>query len=168
MNNDKRISLLFICLGNICRSPAAQAVMQQMVDEAGLAGRFFIDSAGIGAWHVGQLADKRMRDHAFRCGYRLTHRARQIDAEADFSRFDRIIVMDDDNYQAVARKARSAEEKANIVKMADYFSAFAGEKCVPDPYYGGPDDFDWALDLIEDGCRGLLRAFSSTDRADVR
>ena len=117
MNNDKRISLLFICLGNICRSPAAQAVMQQMVDEAGLAGRFFIDSAGIGAWHVGQLADKRMRDHAFRRGYRLTHRARQIDAEADFSRFDRIIVMDDDNYQAVARKARSAEEKANIVRL---------------------------------------------------
>ena len=90
MNNDNRISLLFICLGNICRSPAAQAVMQQMVDEAGLAGRFFIDSAGIGAWHVGQLADKRMRDHAFRRGYRLTHRARQIDAEADFSRFDRL------------------------------------------------------------------------------
>ena len=168
MNNDERISLLFICLGNICRSTAAQAVMQQMVDEAGLSERFFIDSAGIGAWHVGQLADKRMRDHAFRRGYRLTHRARQIDAETDFRRFDHIIVMDDDNYQAMARKARRSEEKAKIVKMADYFSAFAGEKSVPDPYYGGPEDFDWALDLIEDGCRGLLRALASTDRSDIR
>lgn len=111
MNNDKRISLLFICLGNICRSPAAQAVMQQMVDEAGLAGRFFIDSAGIGAWHVGQLADKRMRDHAFRRGYRLTHRARQIDAEADFRRFDRIIVMDDATTKPSREKPTARKKK---------------------------------------------------------
>ncbi len=157
MEKETRFGLLFICLGNICRSPAAQAVMQKMVDDAGLSNRFYIDSAGIGAWHVGQLPDKRMRDHAYRRGYKLTHRARQIDAEVDFGRFDRIVVMDEDNYHIVAGKARSAEEKAKVVRMADYFSRYAGEKTVPDPYYGGPEDFEWALDLIEDGCWGILK-----------
>lgn len=133
--------------------------MQEMVDDAGLSEHFYIDSAGIGAWHVGQLPDKRMRDHAYRRGYRLTHHARQIDANTDFSRFDRIIVMDEDNYRNVAGKAHSAKEKAKVVRMADYLSEYAGEKTVPDPYYGGPKDFDWALDLIEDGCRGLLKAY---------
>ena len=156
MEKETRFGLLFICLGNICRSPAAQAVMQKLVDDAGLSNRFYIDSAGIGAWHVGQLPDKRMRDHARRRGYRLTHLARQIDAESDFGRFDRIVVMDEDNYRQVAGKARSAEEKAKVVCMADYFSRHAGERTVPDPYYGGPEDFELALDLIEDGCRGIL------------
>ena len=156
MEKETRFALLFVCLGNICRSPAAQAVMQKLVDDAGLSNRFYIDSAGIGAWHVGQLPDKRMRDHARRRGYRLTHLARQIDAESDFGRFDRIVVMDEDNYRQVAGKARSAEEKAKVVRMADYFSRHAGERAVPDPYYGGPEDFELALDLIEDGCRGIL------------
>lgn len=156
MENETPFGLLFICLGNICRSPAAQAVMQKLVDDAGLSNRFYIDSAGIGAWHVGQLPDKRMRDHARRRGCRLTHRARQIDAESDFCRFDRIVVMDEDNYRQVAGKARSAEEKAKVVRMADYFSRHAGDRTVPDPYYGGPEDFELALDLIEDGCRGIL------------
>ena len=156
MEKETRFALLFVCLGNICRSPAAQAVMQKMVDDAGLSNRFYIDSAGIGDWHVGQLPDKRMRDHARRRGYRLTHRARQIDAESDFGCFDRIVVMDEDNYRQVAGKARSAEEKAKVVRMADYFSRHAGERTVPDPYYGGPEDFELALDLIEDGCRGIL------------
>lgn len=156
MEKETRFALLFVCLGNICRSPAAQAVMQKLVDDAGLSNRFYIDSAGIGAWHVGQLPDKRMRDHARRRGCRLTHLARQIDAESDFGRFDRIVVMDEDNYRQVAGKARSAEEKAKVVRMADYFSRHAGERTVPDPYYGGPEDFELALDLIEDGCRGIL------------
>lgn len=156
MEKETRFALLFVCLGNICRSPAAQAVMQKLVDDAGLSNRFYIDSAGIGAWHVGQLPDKRMRDHARRRGYRLTHLARQIDAESDFCRFDRIVVMDEDNYRQVAGKARSAEEKAKVVRMADYFSHHVGERTVPDPYYGGPEDFELALDLIEDGCRGIL------------
>ena len=156
MEKETRFALLFVCLGNICRSPAAQAVMQKMVDDAGLSNRFYIDSAGIGAWHVGQLPDKRMCDHARRRGYRLTHRARQIDAKSDFGRFDRIVVMDEDNYRQVAGKARSTEEKAKVVRMADYFSRHAGERTVPDPYYGGPEDFELALDLIEDGCRGIL------------
>lgn len=156
MEKETRFALLFVCLGNICRSPAAQAVMQKLVDDAGLSNRFYIDSAGIGDWHVGQLPDKRMRDHARRRGYRLTHHARQIDAESDFCRFDRIVVMDEDNYRQVAGKARSTEEKAKVVRMADYFSRHAGERLVPDPYYGGPEDFELALDLIEDGCRGIL------------
>ena len=156
MEKETRFALLFVCLGNICRSPAAQAVMQKLVDDAGLSNRFYIDSAGIGAWHVGQLPDKRMRDHARRRGYRLTHLARQIDAESDFGRFDRIVVMDEDNYRQVAGKARSTEEKAKVVRMADYFSRHAGERTVPDPDYGGPEDFELALDLIEDGCRGIL------------
>lgn len=149
-------NLLFICLGNICRSPAAHAVMQRFVDDAGLTSQYFIDSAGMGGWHVGQLPDKRMRQHGLRRGYHIDHIARQFDAAADFRRFDRIIVMDEDNYRAVTALAPSPEARAKVLRMADYFTAHPGAASVPDPYYGGPEDFELALDLVEDGCRGLL------------
>lgn len=100
-----KTNLLFICLGNICRSPAAHAVMQKMVDERGLGDTFEIDSAGIGDWHVGQLPDRRMREHGSRRGYRFDHRARQFDPHEDFARFDHIIVMDEENYRNVTGRA---------------------------------------------------------------
>ena len=93
----EKISLLFVCLGNICRSPAAEGIMQHLVDEAGLTNRFIIDSAGIGGWHVGDLPDKRMRRCGKTFGYDFCSRARQIQAD-DFKHFDYIIVMDSDNY----------------------------------------------------------------------
>lgn len=157
MNATKdKTRLLFICLGNICRSPAAHAVMQQMVDSQGLADQFVIDSAGIGGWHVGQLPDKRMRQHGARRGYNVDHKARQFAAAQDFPRFDRIIVMDEENYSAITAKAPTENEAAKVVRMADYFSRHKSPN-VPDPYYGGAQDFELALDLIEDGCEELLR-----------
>ncbi|WP_449015938.1 low molecular weight protein-tyrosine-phosphatase [Prevotella sp.] len=153
-NNKKRI--LFICLGNICRSPAAHAVMQHLVDERGYSNLYEIDSAGIGNWHVGQLPDKRMREHGRRRGYDLNHHARQFDARKDFAYFDLIVVMDEDNYRYITSQAADATARRKVVRMADYFTRHKDATCVPDPYYGGPEDFELALDLIEDGCEGLI------------
>lgn len=149
-------SLLFICLGNICRSPAAHAVMQQMVDEARLTDRIIVDSAGIGPWHVGQLPDSRMRRHGAQRGYRVDHIAQQFDARRDFARFDHIIVMDEENYQNLSRQAHNESERQKIWRMADCFKRYKGHDSVPDPYYGGDQGFELALNLIEDGCQGLL------------
>lgn len=154
--NISKKRVLFICLGNICRSPAAHAIFQKMIDDAGLSDHFLVDSAGIGNWHVGELPDKRMRDHGYRRGYRIDHHARQFKL-SDFDNFDQIIVMDDDNYRIITGKAGNDEQRRKVVKMVDYLERYAGEESVPDPYYGGADDFEWALDLIEDGCRGLLK-----------
>lgn len=149
--------ILFICLGNICRSPAANAVMQKMVDDAGLTDKFTIDSAGIGGWHIGQLPDKRMRRHGAMRGYKIDHIARQFDARKDFNNFDYIVVMDNENYKEVCRQAHNEAERKKVIRMADFFVRYKGKTSVPDPYYGGDSDFEFALDLIEDGCRGILQ-----------
>lgn len=151
-----KIKILFICLGNICRSPAANAIMQKYVDDADLTAKFYIDSAGIGSWHVGQLPDQRMRFHGAKRGYNINHVARQFDARHDFADFDFIVVMDDENYQDICRKAHNDAERRKVIRMADYFNQYKGRTSVPDPYYGDGEDFELALDLIEDGCRGML------------
>lgn len=151
--------LLFICLGNICRSPAAHAVMQHLVDEAGRSALFEIDSAGIGGWHVGQLPDERMRRHGRERGYRIDHRARQFSARRDFPCYDAIYVMDEDNYRAVTARAESEGEKAKVHRLADFLTEHHATT-IPDPYYGGLEDFEYALDLIEDACEELLRQFT--------
>ena len=151
-----KTKILFICLGNICRSPAANAIMQKYVDDAGLTDKFYIDSAGIGPWHVGQLPDKRMRQHGARRGYRIDHIARQFDARHDFDDFDYIVVMDDENYHDICRKAHNEADRRKVIRMADYFTKYKGRTSVPDPYYGDGEDFELALDLIEDGCEGML------------
>lgn len=153
---NKQLSLLFICLGNICRSPAAESIMRKMVGECEAGKNIEIDSAGIGNWHVGQLPDARMRNHALRRGYVLDSHARQF-SERDFNHFDYIVVMDEDNYHEISSRARSEEELAKVVRMKDYFLQYKNHTCVPDPYYGGDEDFELALDLIEDGCKGILR-----------
>lgn len=157
----EKTKILFICLGNICRSPAANAIMQKLVDDAGLTDRFVIDSAGIGPWHVGQLPDARMRQHGARRGYKIDHIARQFNAEHDFCDFDYIVVMDEENYSNICRQAHSSAERQKVVRMAKYFVKNKGRASVPDPYYGGAADFELALDLIEDGCRGILDAITN-------
>ena len=147
--------LLFICLGNICRSPAADGIMHHLVEGRGLADDFYIDSAGIGSWHVGQLPDYRMRRCGARHGYVFDHRARQFSA-ADFDRFDLIAVMDHENYHDVARQARSAADRRKIIRMSDYLRHHPGQQTVPDPYYGDERDFEFAVELLEDACEGLL------------
>lgn len=160
MKKVKTTKIEFICLGNICRSPAADAIMKSRVAEAGLGDRLLVESAGIGPWHVGQLPDKRMRRHGAARGYNINHIARQFNAEYDFREFDYIVVMDDDNYSYIRRQARSDSERKKVLRMADFFERYKGRESVPDPYYGGDADFELALDLIEDGCRGLLKAFA--------
>ena len=147
--------LLFICLGNICRSPAAEGVMKAKVHKAGLDERFLIDSAGIGNWHVGQLPDSRMRERGARRGYRFDSHARQL-CEQDFDDFDLLLVMDRDNYHAVSGKAPDTEARAKVRMLTDFLIEHRGTNIVPDPYYGELADFDYALDLIEDACEGLL------------
>lgn len=149
--------LLFICLGNICRSPAAEGIMRKKVEDRWLNDNFEIDSAGIGAWHAGELPDRRMRHHAALRGYELSMRVRQFQSE-DFLRFDYIVVMDEENYCDVeARRPKgSPGSMAQVLRMKDFFRKYQDATSVPDPYYGGDADFELALDLIEDGCEGLL------------
>lgn len=159
-----KTKILFICLGNICRSPAANAIMQEYVDEAGLSDEFEIDSAGIGPWHVGQLPDKRMRQHGAKRGYKIDHIARQFDASRDFDDFDYIVVMDDENYKNITWQSRNDADRQKVIRMSDYFIKYKGRTSVPDPYYCGDSDFELALDLIEDGCRGILNKLTNKEK----
>lgn len=149
-----KVRILFVCLGNICRSPAAQGVMERLVAERGVADRFEIDSAGLYGGHAGDLPDSRMRAHARRRGLELTHRSRQV-RESDFDRFDIIVAMDDSNYDRLRAMAPTPEDERKVVKMADFFTQHPWADCVPDPYYDGAQGFENALDLIEDGCNTL-------------
>lgn len=147
--------ILFVCLGNICRSPAAQGVMQAMIDARGLQGMFSLDSAGTYGGHAGDLPDGRMRSHARRRGYDLTHRARQI-RRSDFEDFDVIVAMDESNRRNLIRMAATVEEERKIVMMGDYIRRYPHYDYVPDPYYEGAEGFELVLDLLEDSCEALL------------
>lgn len=150
-----KIGLLFVCLGNICRSPAAEAVMQALVEKNGKEGLFEIDSAGIGNWHVGELPDHRMRVCGAERGYRMNSRARQFSTD-DFGKFDYILVMDNENYQRITALAGSQAEQEKILMFADFAQNHPEAKIIPDPYYGTERDFNYALDLIEDASIGLF------------
>ena len=146
--------VLFVCMGNICRSPAAEGVFLHLLAEAGLKDCFAVDSAGTGGWHVGHRADRRMIAAAERRGIHLPSRARQIEA-ADLQRFDHILTMDADNLAAVQRLERRTPGKARISPLIDHCRRLRSAE-VPDPYYGGEDGFERVLDLLEDACAGLL------------
>ena len=156
VGNEDKVRILFVCLGNICRSPAAHGVMERLVKENGAEDRFEIDSAGLYGGHAGDLPDHRMRVHAQRRGLNLTHRSRQV-RESDFDRFDIIVAMDDSNYDRLRAMAPTPEDERKVVKMADFFTQHPWADCVPDPYYDGAQGFENALDLIEDGCATLLK-----------
>ena len=155
--------ILFVCLGNICRSSSAEGVMKHLVEEAGRADEFLIDSAGILSYHQGELPDSRMRAHAARRGYNLTHLSRPVRTE-DFYNFDLIIGMDDRNIEDLIERAPDLETEKKIRRMTDYCRVKMVDY-VPDPYYGGAQGFENVLDILEDACAGLLesiRAISST------
>lgn len=148
--------VLFVCLGNICRSPAAEGVFKHLIERENISESFFVDSAGTSAHHVGERADSRMRNAASNRGLELTSISRQFISE-DFKRFDYIVVMDDSNYQNVLTLDYGHEYEHKIYKMADYASGkFESFKSVPDPYYGGADGFDLVLDLLENSCKNFL------------
>ncbi len=149
-------TILFICLGNICRSPAAEGIMKSLVEKAGLGDKFYIDSAAIGSWHIGQLPDSRMRKCGAEHGYCFDSHARQFQ-KSDFDRFDTIVVMDNENFRAITSMASSQAEKDKVVRIADYLTEHRDYTIVPDPYYGDYSDFELVIELLEDACQGLLK-----------
>lgn len=155
LKNKEKIRILFVCLGNICRSPAAQGVMQAVVDENDDSASWQLDSAGIGNWHVGDLPDRRMRVHAQRRGYTLDHRCRQVRA-SDFDNFDLIIGMDAQNLRDLHALAPSPEAEAKIVPMAAFVDMSMRYDHIPDPYYEGAEGFELVLDLLQNGCSNLF------------
>ena len=155
MSDQAKIKILFVCLGNICRSPAAQGVMQRLVDERGLGHRFDIDSAGTYGGHAGDLPDRRMRVHARRRGLELTHRSRRITPD-DMERFDVIVAMDSANESDLRDLAATVEQTRKIVRMGDFIRFNRHYDHVPDPYYEGSEGFELVLDLLEDACDHLL------------
>ncbi len=145
--------ILFVCHGNICRSPMAEAVFNRIIEQNGTADEFYIDSAGIINFHEGELADSRMRFHASKRNYCLTHRSRPFKSN-DFTDFDLIIGMDNENIAALKRKANSESDFKKIHKMTDYCLKHQAT-VIPDPYYGGDSGFEHVIDLLEDACNGL-------------
>jgi protein-tyrosine phosphatase len=149
--------VLFVCLGNICRSPTAEAVFRDCVERAGLEDSFDVDSAGTGDWHVGGSPDARMQDHARRRGFDLSElRARQATIE-DFHAFDWIVAMDRTNHREL-EALRPAGRGSRLELMSRFFPEHEAELDVPDPYYGGERGFERVLDLLEHGCACLLEA----------
>jgi len=140
--------ILFICLGNICRSVTAEEVFRQYLKRKGLANQVTVDSAGLIDYHEGELADPRMRQHAFNRGYNLTHRSRPV-RTSDFHEFDYMVVMDEDNVRRLQHLRPNGEVRAKMLRMADFLQNH-DYTYIPDPYYGDADDFELVIDLLED------------------
>lgn len=151
-----KTKILFVCMGNICRSPSAEAVFTGLVKNNGLLKNFEIDSAGTTAYHVGQRADRRMQAHAIKRGFNLTSISRLFNPETDFDYFDLIIGMDDENMHTLKYMARNDSDLDKLHKMTDFSKKWNYDE-VPDPYYGGDAGFELVLDLLEDACDGLLK-----------
>ena len=154
MSDEKKVSVLFVCMGNICRSPTAHGVFRKLVEEVGLEDFIEIDSSGTHAYHVGKAPDPRAQETAQRRGLELGDlRARQIE-QKDFERFDYILAMDEDNHYSLSLICPlEYQEKLHL------FMEFApdwGEREVPDPYYGGATGFERVFDMVEEASRGLL------------
>ncbi|MGI8621998.1 MAG: low molecular weight protein-tyrosine-phosphatase [Solirubrobacteraceae bacterium] len=149
--------ILFVCLGNICRSPTAEGVMRRLVAEAGMEDEVRLDSAGTGSWHVGSAPDERSTAAASTRGVTLEGAARQVSA-ADFAAFDLLVAMDRGNERDLLDLAPDADARRRVVLLRafDPSAIAAGDLDVPDPYYGETDGFERVLDLVERACRGLL------------
>ena len=149
------VSVLFVCLGNICRSPTAEGIFANMCLKNGLKGQVLVDSAGTGGWHAGELADPRSRAEAQRRGLMLQSRSRKFRSE-DFQNFDLILAMDQSNLDNILRMAetKADQERVHLLRAFDPESPPGSE--VPDPYYGGRNGFPDVFDICERACRGLL------------
>ncbi|MDZ7742562.1 MAG: low molecular weight protein-tyrosine-phosphatase [Bacteroidota bacterium] len=156
----KKMRILFVCLGNICRSPSAEAVFRAYVEKQNSSGDFVIDSAGTSAYHAGEPADQRMQKHAKKRGYHLSSISRQFDPESDFDNFDLIVAMDDNNFYDLNKMARDPEDEKKIVRMTDFSKGYDYDY-VPDPYFGGSEGFEIVLDLLEDASEGLYHEIKS-------
>lgn len=150
-----KTKILFVCLGNICRSPSAEAVFNGVIKKAGMQKQFEVDSAGTSGWHSGDPADRRMQSHAIKRGYNLTSLSRKFNPHTDFDYFDYIIGMDDENMRNLRNMASSKDDLQKLYKMTSFSKSYDYDE-VPDPYYGGAAGFELVLDLLEDACEGLL------------
>lgn len=155
MDEKKITRILFICLGNICRSCTAEEIMRTVLRREGLDKVIEVDSAGLISYHQGEQADPRMRSHALRRGYHITHLSRPV-RMTDFYDFDLIIGMDDSNISSLHDLAPSLEAEDKIHRMTEYCTRMVADH-VPDPYYGGAQGFENVIDILEDACEGLLQ-----------
>lgn len=153
--------VLFVCLGNICRSPAAEGIFKHLVSQEGIEDEFVIDSAGTSGYHDGDLPDRRMRHHGWLRGYTFDSLSRRITA-ADFDRFDIILAMDDSNYHNIIELAPDLDARNRVYRMVE-FQEKLNHDHVPDPYYSGVEGFELVLDMLEDACAGLLRRIKKNE-----
>jgi len=149
-------NVLFVCLGNICRSPGAEAVFNTLISKNKLETKIQCDSAGTAAYHAGEPADYRMRQAAKKRGYQCTSISRSVHSSSDFGRFDYIIAMDRQNLRSLKAMAHNEADRKKIFLMTD-FAASGKYDSVPDPYYGGDAGFELVLDILEEACEGLIR-----------
>jgi protein-tyrosine phosphatase len=150
------VRICFVCLGNICRSPTAEAAMRRLLEEEHLSGEIEIDSAGTGDWHVGEPPDRRATAAGNRRGIELTGRARRV-VPRDFVYFDYVVAMDRANHCDLLRLAPDEAGKAKVALLRNYDPDSPRDADVPDPYYGEGDGFETVLDICEAACRGLLQ-----------
>ncbi|MBL1210262.1 low molecular weight protein-tyrosine-phosphatase [Geminocystis sp. GBBB08] len=150
----QKTKLLFVCLGNICRSPSAENIMNYLIEKQGLRNQFECDSAGTSRYHIGSSPDKRMKIAAKKRGIELKGKARQIE-DFDLEYYDFILAMDKSNYFDILALDRQGKYKHKIKLMCDFTTKFPDQE-VPDPYYGGESGFDYVIDLLLDACQGLL------------
>jgi len=148
------VKILFVCMGNICRSPAAEGAMKALIQKHNLIDTVYCESAGTSGYHVGELPDERMRNHAKRRGLTLDSPAQQFEY-SHFEKFDWIVTMDHANYKNVLRLDPEERFKSKVIPMAHLCTKISITE-VPDPYYGGPEGFEEVLDIVEDGCWALL------------
>lgn len=154
-SNDKRMKrILFVCMGNICRSPAAEGVFKHIIMQESV-GTIDVESCGIGDWHIGQAPDRRMQEAAKARGIALTSRAQQF-KPAFFDEFDYILVSDQEVLKFLYQYAKTPEHKAKLSLMTEFSQQYKGQE-VPDPYYEPGAAFDLVLDMLEDSCTGLLK-----------
>jgi protein-tyrosine phosphatase len=156
-----RVAISFVCMGNICRSPTAEAVMRRLVKQAGLEKAIAIDSAGTGSWHVGEERDQRSREVGEERGMPLQGVARQF-VRSDFTRFDYVLAMDRENFADLVRLAPNAEARAKVHLLREFDPSVPPQSDVPDPYYGGRAGFERVFDICEAACRGLLEDLRRT------
>jgi protein-tyrosine phosphatase len=150
------LKILIVCLGNICRSPAAEAILASYFEKQGR-DDVLVDSCGIGQWHVGRLPDPRMQEAARKRGYVLASRARVLSDE-DLDEFDLIFAVDEDIFDALHQQASSTDQKGKIQLLTAYSTCYQG-KAVPDPYEGKVFEFEHVLDIIEDACQGIAEKY---------
>jgi protein-tyrosine phosphatase len=155
--------ILFVCMGNICRSPTAEGVMRHLLEDAGLADRVEVESAGTGGWHAGEPPDERATLAARRRGVTLEGAARQIRA-ADFRDFDLLIALDRANLRELLAQAPDEDAAEKVRLLREFDPAASGDLDVPDPYYGGDRGFETVLDMVDAACRGLIDELRAAEK----